>query len=170
MTVKNVMVKNRKSEFDRTSRRPPERSPAQRALGMLVRREHSRKELTRKLASQGVDASEAAAAIDRLAKDGWQDDLRFAEMLVRTRAGAGYGPIRIRAELATHGLDQEMIRHVLGDLDGGWADTARDLVRRRYGPAAVDDPTVRRKAADFLARRGFAAEHIRGAVRGEIEE
>ena len=96
--VKGVMGENRKSERDRTSRRPPpERSPVQRALGMLVRREHSRKELTRKLASQGIDAGEAAEAIDKLAKDGWQDDLRFAEMLVRTRAAAGYGPIRIRA-------------------------------------------------------------------------
>lgn len=168
--MKGEMAKDSKSEFDRTSRRPPERSPVQRALGMLVRREHSRKELTRKLASQGIDAGEAAEAIDKLARDGWQDDLRFAEMLVRTRAAAGYGPIRIRAELATHGLDQETIRHVLGDLDGGWAETARDLVRRRYGPAAVDDPAVRRKAADFLARRGFAAEQIRGAVRADLEE
>ncbi|WP_242106843.1 regulatory protein RecX [Luteimonas aquatica] len=155
----------------KAQRRPAgERTPVQQALGMLVRREHSRKELARKLASRGIDAGAAAAAVDRLAQDGWQDDSRFAEMLARSRAGNGYGPVRIRAELATHGLEQDAIRQVLGDLDGGWAETARDLVRRRYGPAAVDDPAVRRKAADFLLRRGFAAEHIRAAVSEDIEE
>src|SRR5688572_13007666 len=67
-------------------------SPTQRALGFLVRREHSRKELTRKLTSRGLDATEAAAAVERLAGEGWQDDARFAESLVRSRAGNGYGP------------------------------------------------------------------------------
>src|SRR5688572_10908200 len=79
-------------------KRGQEQSPTQRALGFLVRREHSRKELTRKLNSRGLDATEAAAAVERLAGQGWQDDARFAESLVRSRAGNGYGPIRIRAE------------------------------------------------------------------------
>ena len=43
-------------------KRGQEQSPTQRALGFLVRREHSRKELTRKLTSRGMDATEATAA------------------------------------------------------------------------------------------------------------
>lgn len=136
----------------------------QRALGFLVRREHSRKELTRKLTSRGLDATEAAAAVERLAGQGWQDDARFAESLVRSRAGNGYGPIRIQAELATHGLDREAIAQAMESHEGDWALIARDLIRRRFGEA-TEDPAVRRKAADFLLRRGFDSETVRAATR-----
>jgi regulatory protein len=147
-------------------KRGPEQSPTQRALGFLVRREHSRKELTRKLTSRGLDATEAAAAVERLAGQGWQDDARFAESLVRSRAGNGYGPIRIRAELATHGLDREAIAQAMDGHEGDWALIARELVRRRFGEA-IEEPAVRRKAADFLVRRGFDSESIRAATRTE---
>jgi regulatory protein len=72
------------SDSARSRKAPP--TATQRALGLLVRREHSRKELGRKLAARGVEADEARAAIDKLAEAGWQDDARFAELLVRTRA------------------------------------------------------------------------------------
>src|SRR3546814_4748731 len=78
----------------RRKRRRPEPSPAQRALGLLVRREHSRKELANKLAARGVAREDAEAAVERMAAEGWQDDARFATSLARMRAGAGYGPIR----------------------------------------------------------------------------
>lgn len=143
-----------------------EQSPTQRALGFLVRREHSRKELTRKLTSRGLDVTEAAAAVERLAGEGWQDDSRFAESLVRSRAGSGYGPIRIRAELGTHGLDREAIARAMNSHEGGWAQIARELVRRRFGEG-IEDPAVRRKAADFLLRRGFDSESVRAATRSE---
>ncbi|HET6397547.1 MAG TPA: regulatory protein RecX, partial [Pseudoxanthomonas sp.] len=117
----------------RRSRAQP--TPVQRALGLLVRREHSRRELTRKLAARGVEAGEAAAAVERLAGEGWQDDARFAESLVRGRAGTGYGPLYIRAELATHGLGGEAIAAALATFEGDWSEVARDLVRRRFGEA-----------------------------------
>lgn len=136
----------------------------QRALGLLTRREHSRKELARKLSARGIEAEEAQDAVDRLAKDGWQDDARFAGFLVRSRANSGYGPVRIRAELGMHGLDRDAIDAALDGYEGDWLDNARDLVRRRYG-ASLEDPAVRLKAASMLARRGFASEHIRAASR-----
>lgn len=147
-----------------------EPTPVQRALGLLTRREHSRKELARKLGARGVSVDEAAAAVDRLAGEGWQDDARFAEVLVRSRAGAGYGPIRIRAELGTHGLDRELIASALEPYEGEWRAIALDQVRRRYGATVLDDPAVRRKAADFLIRRGFDAECVRAAVRLDEDE
>lgn len=136
----------------------------QRALGLLTRREHSRKELTRKLAARGVEVDQAREAVDRLAQAGWQDDTRFAETLVRSRAGAGYGPIRIRAELGMHGLEREAAEAALDGYEGDWFDNARELVRRRHG-ASLDDRAVQSKAAAMLARRGFTSEQIRTATR-----
>ena len=66
---------------ERRKRKKPEPSPAQRALGLLVRREHSRRELERKLAARGVEEAEAAKAVELMREQGWQDDTRFAAIL-----------------------------------------------------------------------------------------
>ena len=150
-------------------RRVREQTPVQRALGLLARREHSRKELNRKLTSRGLDAGEVQAAVDRLAGEGWQDDARFAESLVRSRAISGYGPLRIRAELSTHGLDGEAIAQAMGTFDGDWTENARDLVRRRFGKS-LDELAQRRKAADFLIRRGFDGDSVRAATRLDLDD
>ena len=88
----------------RPKRRRRESTPAQRAVALLVRREHSRKELALKLRARGIDPAEADAAVEKVAQAGWQDDTRFACSIARTRAAAGYGPLYIRAELAPIGL------------------------------------------------------------------
>jgi regulatory protein len=148
----------------------PEPTPTQRALGLLTRREHSRKELARKLTARGVATEDAEAAVERLAGEGWQNDGRFAESLVRGRAGSGYGPIRIRAELATHGLDRDAIAAALDTFEGDWAELAREQVRRRYGTALADDRALQRRAADFLIRRGFDADCVRAACRPDFDD
>ena len=150
-------------------RRRPELTPAQRALGLLVRREHSRKELTRKLAARGVEADDAQAAVDRMTAEGWQDDGRFAELLVRSRANHGYGPLRIRAELGMHGLDRDIVTAAIDAYDGDWTENARDLARRRF-PGRLEDRAIQRKAADFLIRRGFSGDQVRAAVRLDDDE
>ena len=142
----------------------------QRALGLLVRREHSRKELVRKLEVRGIEADQAADAVERLAGEGWQDDVRFAQFLVRSRAATGYGPLYIRAELGTHGLSGEAIAAALDGFEGDWTDIARDLVRRRFGPSGPVDLAQRRKAADLLARRGFDGDRIRAATRFDPDD
>jgi len=150
-------------------RRRPELTPAQRALGLLVRREHSRKELTRKLTARGVEADDAQAAVERMTAEGWQDDARFAELLVRSRANNGYGPVRIRAELGMHGLDRDTIVAAMDAYDGDWAENARDLARRRF-PGRLDDRAIQRKAADFLLRRGFGGDQVRAAIRFDEDD
>lgn len=151
-------------------RSPRELSPLQRALGLLTRREHSRKELTRKLTTRGIAGDAAEAAVSKLADAGWQDDVRFAESLARRRVSGGYGPLHIRAELATHGLDHDTIVHALEAFTGEWARNATDLVQRRYGPAVFTDPALRRKATDFLMRRGFEFASIGAATRFDPED
>ncbi len=154
----------------KAGKRRREQTPLQRALGLLVRREHSRKELGRKLKSRGLDADEVDAAIARLAADGWQDDERFAETLVRNRANTGYGPLHIRAELGTHGLDSDQIEAAMATFEGDWLDNARDLVCRRFGENGPQELVQRRKAADLLARRGFDGGCIRQATRYDPED
>jgi regulatory protein len=154
----------------RRKRRVSEQTPVQRALALLVRREHSRKELTRKLQARGIENDAAIAAVDKLSEAGWQDDTRFAENLVRIRANTGYGPIHIRAELGTHGLDSDQIAAAMDTFEGDWNENARDLVCRRFGEAGPQELAHRRKAADLLARRGFPGDSIRLATRYDPED
>ena len=150
-----------------SARKPrPPLTATQRALGLLVRREHSRKELSRKLAARGVESAEAEAAIDKLSEAGWQDDARFAELLVRSRAASGYGPVHVRAELRMHGLDSDAVAAAMDGFDGDWNAIARDLVRRRLGAQGAKDPAQERKAADLLLRRGFAMDQVRAVLGG----
>ncbi|GGA71431.1 regulatory protein RecX [Arenimonas soli] len=138
----------------------------QRALGLLVRREHSRRDLSRKLAQRGVEPAEADAAVERLAEQGYQDDSRFAASFARDRAGSGYGPVRIRVELAGHGLGEDAIQVALDACEADWPASARRQVERRWTAAVLADPNRRRKAVEFLLRRGFDQDSAWAAVRG----
>ena len=139
---------------DSAAEKPPD-DAYQKALGLLVRREHSRRELKRKLADRGAEPAQSEEALDRLADIGYQDDDRFAHALARTRAAAGYGPQRIRAELGTHALTSEQIAVALEACETDWPAAARALIKRRYPGPKLADPKLRRKAIDFLLRRGF---------------
>ncbi|WP_233198536.1 MULTISPECIES: regulatory protein RecX [Luteimonas] len=151
-------------------RRRPEATPAQRALALLVRREHSRLELERKLLVRGISAEDATLAVERMQGEGWQDDLRFAVSLARMRANTGNGPVRIEAELSTHRLDDAVIadafRQLQEDGEDDWLARAGDLLARRFDAVALQaDMALRRKASDFLLRRGFAGDTVRQAIR-----
>ena len=149
-------------------RKPKELTPTQRALVLLVRREHSRKELARKLAARGIEPADAHAAVERLTGDGWQSDARFAEMLVRTRVAQSYGPQRIRAELGVHGIDCVDIEAAMESFEGDWAQVARDVLERRFGGRLAGDRAQQRKAAEFLYRRGFDGDLVRAALREAV--
>lgn len=148
---------------NRPGRTPPD--AYQKALELLVRREHSRRDLKRKLGLKGADPEAAAAAVEKLAGLGYQDDNRFAASFARDRASAGYGPVRIRQELAVHGLDQDQVEVALAACERDWPELARTQIARRYRPAELEDPARRRKAVDFLLRRGFDQGSAWAAVR-----
>jgi regulatory protein len=131
--------------------------PRDRALGLLARREHSERELRRKLVARGVEAEDAAAVVDALASDALVDDGRFAASLVRRRSEAGYGPRHILAELATHGISAAEARDALAEVD--FESIARRVLAKRLGPDKPD-ATARARAAQFLVRRGFPGDLV----------
>jgi len=116
-----------------------------------------------------VGAVEDAAAIDRLAEAVWQDDARFAESVVRNRAGSGYGPAYIRAELGTHGLPADLVEAAVAGYEGDWSDNARQLLQRRHPRALAGDRDACRKATDFLLRRGFGMAQVRAALAADLD-
>ncbi|HET6430871.1 regulatory protein RecX [Dyella sp.] len=148
----------------------PKPSAYEKALGLLARREQSRRELGRKLGQKGYERDEADAALDRLGEQRYQDDERFAGMLVRNRASQGYGPVRIRMELRTHGVDDATVRQLLEEVDTDWHASAAAQLRRRYGGKPASDHAERAKRAQFLLRRGFSAATVRSVTHAEVDD
>jgi regulatory protein len=147
----------------------PKRSAYDKALGLLARREHSRKELKTKLRQGGYEGEETTAAIDRLGDQHYQDDDRFAEVLLRSRIAQGYGPMRLRVELKSHGLADARIRELLDEAEVDWDASAATQLRRRYGSAGTSDPAERARRAQFLLRRGFAAATVRNVTHADVD-
>lgn len=148
----------------------PVPSAYDKALGLLARREQSRRELRRKLDQRGYAGEEAEAALDRLGEQHYQDDERFAGALLRNRAGQGYGPLRIRMELKTHGLADATIRRLLDEAEVDWDARAAAQLRRHYGGKAAADPAERARRTQFLLRRGFSAATVRHVTHAEVDD
>lgn len=137
------------------------------ALGLLSRREHSQRELKRKLDRGGFSGDEATQALEQLQQQSFQSDARFAELLVRSRVSQGHGPRRIRAELRTHGIGDEEAQQALDQEGEDWLALARRVYRRRFGTAACTDRQESHRRAGFLLRRGFDAATVRAITHAD---
>ena len=149
---------------------PRPRSGYDDALSLLSRREHSKRELGAKLARRGHSAEESDDAIERLREQHYQSDERFAASVARHRAGQGYGPMRIRVELKSHGLADAAIREAIAALDADWVASAAAQLRRHGHAKAANAAAARAKDAAFLLRRGFDAATVRAVTRAETSD
>lgn len=140
--------------------------PKTQALKLLARREHSARELKRKLAARGIGDDEAAAAVEHAMAENWQSDARYAGMLVRTRIAGGYGPVRIEAELEVAGVPSEQIRAALEEAAVDWGELAAEVHAKKFGRAPRTS-AERAKQYRYLQGRGFDAGQISAALKGE---
>ena len=65
-----------------------------------------------------------------------------------------------------HGLPRAAIGVALDACERDWPASALDLASRRFGGRDLGDPAKRRKAVDFLIRRGFDQRDAQAALRG----
>ena len=140
---------------------------ARTALELLARREHSRRELARKLAARGFPDDVSGPVLDDLEQSGALADARFMDALVRSRIAKGQGPQRIRAELARRGIATAEANEGLGAADVDWLATIRAVRAKRFGPELPRDYTERARQARFLQYRGFDGAQIRAALEFE---
>ncbi|MEQ8231345.1 MAG: regulatory protein RecX [Gammaproteobacteria bacterium] len=132
-------------------------------MAALARREHSRRELERKLDARGLDRAAVAAVLDDLAGRGLQDDARFAASYLRSRAEKGFGPRRISAELRERGVDDATVNTALAAADTDFAALACRVRERKFRTLPRSLPE-RAKQTRFLEYRGFESIHIRHAL------
>lgn len=148
----------------------PPLPPRERALGLLSRREHSARELKRKLQQKGVAPDEAGDVVGEMGERDYQSDTRFAESLVRRRALDGYGPLRIRAELASHGIVREAATAAIATAEVDWMLIAKRVFSAKYREIEPADHKERQKRAAWLSARGFDGTTVRAVTRAEVDD
>ena len=131
-----------------------------RALRHLVRREHSRAELARKLAPHAESPAAVEEVLELLLLRKQQSDLRYAEERVRVLSRK-YGAARIRHELRTKGIAEAVVASVGA---GNELERARAILERKYR-APADTAEERAKRARFLQGRGFSMEIVARLIR-----
>ena len=132
-----------------------------RALRHLVRREHSRAELERKLASHAESPAALHEVLDVLLSKQQQSDARYAEERARTLSRK-YGAARIRHDLRAKGIAEDIVATVSTE---GELERARAILSRKYRDHAITREE-RAKRARFLQSRGFSMEVISRLIRG----
>lgn len=139
------------------------------ALRLLARRDHSRRELSRKLAQRRFAKSLILEALDRLEHSAALDENRFMESFIRHRRGMGYGRVRIRAELREHGLADTRIETALAEDPEAWLPVAI-LRARKYARQVSAGSGDSRRILTHLLQRGFTREEAEYAIRVLGEE
>jgi len=133
------------------------------ALNLLAMREHSRAELTRKLASRAESEEQLQALLDELERAGYLSEQRFVESLIRRRASR-FGSRVIERELREHHVDDEVSGPLLRELAEGDRQRALAVWRKRFrdAPRTLEE---RARQQRFLANRGFDGETIAAVMR-----
>jgi regulatory protein len=139
------------------------------ALAALSRRSRFTAEMRRHLGTRGYPPEEIEATLARLLELGYLDDARHAAAVAtRVAAERGWGPRRVRQELARRGVSGEIIDRVLAGAEAEGSDPSRNLervlaklLRSRGRPS---DRRERDRLRAALMRRGFSPDEIGRAL------
>lgn len=141
-------------------------------LDQLTGQARSRAELATKLAKRRVPAEVAERLLTRFEEVGLVDDAAFARAWVESRQpGKGLGRRVLAQELRRKGVDEDLAREALEEIDpADEEEAARLLVRRKLRTLRrVDRPTAMRRLTGMLARKGHSAGVAWRVVREELE-
>jgi regulatory protein len=139
------------------------------AIDLLSRRGHFRRELETKLSRRGFDEEEVAATLERLYREGLVDDVQTTRQWIEERLRRGdVGRLRLASELDRRGVDHEVSRSLLTEL---LPEDDRDAARGaaegwlRRQPPRRQGQALEAALARHLQRRGFSRRAIFGVLR-----
>ncbi|MCP2324821.1 regulatory protein [Hamadaea flava] len=126
-------------------------------LNQLSVRPRTRSELAAAMTKRGITAEIVEEVLDRYDEVGIIDDAAFARAWVDSRHhGKGLARRALGQELRRRGVDQEVIKEALADLEVETEEvTARELVERKLRTVRGEPDQVFRKLVSMLARKGY---------------
>lgn len=138
------------------------------AVSLLAARAHSAREIERKLLGRHYRPATAEMVLYKLRREGLLDDADFARQWTASRASRKLGPARIARELRQKGVADADAEAALMDIDKETqlADaTALAEKAFRHGKPGEDPRKAAQRVAGMLARRGYAWDIAREAIR-----
>jgi len=142
-------------------------------MRILNHRFNSEAELRQKLERKEFGRDVIDAVVERLRREKWLDDARFAGAFVRTRQRKGIGPLRIKRELSAAGVDSETIGRALQESLPDHDDRAAAIASARKRLAVLrrrsDESVIRQKLLTFLFRQGYDSSMAMEVVREVLE-
>ena len=141
------------------------KSARKKAMDFLAIREYGQKELIVKLQSKGFPRDISHQAVERLTKDGLQNDTRFVENFCRSRVRQGKGPLKIIQELEEKKLPSTIVYSVLDEMDVDWIQLAIEVRVKKFGLKPPHEFKEKARQMRFLQSRGFENQHIKKTVK-----
>ena len=131
------------------------------AISLLARREHSRRELQQKLQQYAYPSAMLEECLDALEQQGLLNEPRYAHSYAASRAAHGYGPLRISAELRQRGIAPNCIEDAIAALAADWCACLQHLHRKRFHALPPADRAAQQRQTQFFRQHGFTNEQIR---------
>lgn len=149
--------------------RSESRRAQEKALYLLEHRNHSRKELADKIA-RTVGHEAAARAAQHMEEIGLVDDERFARGLAEELLHRkGYAARRAEYELLQRGIDRELTREIIEEMEPDPGEMLQALIERKY-MRSLGDEKGRRRVFAALQRLGYQSGDIRAALRNYMDD
>lgn len=128
-------------------------------MRILNHRFNSEGELRRKLEMKEFARDVIDTTIDRLRREKWLDDARYAAAYVRTRIRKGIGLLRIKRELIAAGVESDTVAKALDESLRDHDERAAALVSAKKRLAVLrrrdNDASIRQKLVAYLFRQGY---------------
>lgn len=135
------------------------------AIRLLAMREHSTKELHTKLASKADGYLDLVdSVIEEMLSEGYLSDERYTESYTRSRLARGFGPVKIKLELKTKGVDEHLANDHIDARSGKWLEAAMTQYQKKYADMPIASYNEWTKRARFLQSRGFTMDHIHSVM------
>lgn len=135
---------------------------------LCSRREYCSKDIYQKALRKGLDEKEAAAVLDRLVRERFVDDVRYAGAFVRDKSMlAGWGPRKISYALKAKGIPSSVVDSALASVVEEDEDRERagrrmrEVISAKWKTVRADTLQERRaKVLRFALSRGYAYDEI----------
>ena len=127
-------------------------------MDFLSRREHSSREIFKKLSPRVESKELLEEEIEKLKADGLLSDERFAESYFQSRKNRGYGPLRIRNELKQRGVGDQIFYPLSNEIE--WSEFALEALKKKVSGNMPNETKDILKLKRFLNYRGFDFQDI----------
>ena len=126
---------------------------------LCSRREYCTGDILRKLLRKGLDEKDAAVVLERLVRERYVDDARYARAFVRDKALlSGWGPRKIAFALSAKGISRETVEEAFGEVspEDSEASMNRVLAAKWKTVSGSTDYERRNKLLRFALSRGYS--------------